>query len=352
MPSSNKIFFLLILLPISCQLSGQQVNRYEILTERYVDRPIAIHKGQLQLNSGYEFSIINRKYDMAGDKIDLATDGSVSAKHLIPFEVKFGILEYIQLTISTEYASMGLRNQNHLIRSSGSVLYVSELAKYKGLNDIFLGTDFTIPINWHPLDFVISAGISLPLFNHEPDKPQHTYTILDPIDGSASLVYRYNNKYCSGAIIGLLGSSLKIRTDKVSLTGSFLYSTGIKDAMSVNWVSRLVENEFQYQKYEYQFDPGKAINYYGEIAFQAISWFAITGIFTGYKSNGGWSNITGKKVGYPEKSLNNLSFGYEILVFQNLRLEQQVILPIAGKNIMANWAFFTGISLNFMTFTY
>jgi len=346
----NKIFFFFIFLLINYQILGQEDNSYDLLTERYVDRPIAMHKGQLQFNSGYEFSIINRKYDVSGKKIDLATDGSVSAKHLMPFELKFGILEYLQLTASTGYASIGLRNQNHNIGSSGSILYVSELTRYKGFNDLFLGTALTAPIKWHPVNFVISAGIFLPLFNHEPDKPEHSYTILDPTNGSASLIYKYNNKYSGGAMIGLLGTSLKIRTSRISLTGSFIYSTGLKDAKSVDWKFRLVENEFQYQKDEYQFNPGITINYYSEVAVQAIPWFTITSAFNGYKSSDGWSNITGKKVGYIKKSLNNLSLGYEILVSQNLRLEQHVILPVSGKNIMAQWAFLTGISLNIITF--
>src|SRR4030042_797243 len=60
------------------QLEGQVKSKYDLLTESYVARPLCMHKGQIQLNSGYEFSIINAKYDQEHEKVDLTIKGSVS----------------------------------------------------------------------------------------------------------------------------------------------------------------------------------------------------------------------------------------------------------------------------------
>jgi hypothetical protein len=337
-----------VFISIALQLYGQVADKYDLLTESYVNRPLSMHKGQIQINSGYEFSIINAKYDQERKKIDLTVDGSVSAKHLIPVELKFGILEYLQLSASTTFANMGIRSQNYAVYNSESILYVSEINTYKGMNDLYFGTDLTAPFKWHFINWVISAGISMPVFNHEPDKPGHSYTILDPATGSAKLEYRYNRKYASGVPKGFIGSSVKLRTSKMSFTGVFAYSTGIQNGESYDWNFRLVDDEFEYEKEKYMFYPGQTTDYRGEVAMQVISWFTLWSAFSGYRSSRGWSDITGKKVGIPEESLSNLSLGFEILISPALRIKQQIVLPVSGKNLIAQLGFQTGFSLNFI----
>ena len=330
------------------QLEGQVKSKYDLLTESYVARPLCMHKGQIQLNSGYEFSIINAKYDQEHEKVDLTMDGSVSAKHLIPVELKFGLLEHVQLSASTAYASLGIRSQCHNILSGESMLNVFEVNTYQGLKDLYLGTDLTAPFKGHLINWVISAGISLPVFNHEPDKPDHSYTIIDYVTGSARLEYRYNWKYATGVPKGFLGSSIKLRTGKISITGVFTYITGMKSGESCDWNFRLVDNEFEYEREKYQFYPGQTFEYRGEVAVQTISWLTLWNAFSGYTSNRGWSSITGKKTGAPEESMTSLSLGFEILASPVLRFDQQIVLPVTGKNVIGQLVFQTGFSLNFI----
>jgi hypothetical protein len=345
----KKYFLLFSMVIFSCLLlEGQEKSKYDLLTESYISRPLCMHKGQIQVNSGYEFSIINAIYDQEREKIDMTMDGTLSAKHQIPFELKFGLLENVQLSASTAYASLGIRNQNHHVISDEGKLYVFELNTYKGFNDLYFGTDLTAPFKGHLINWVISAGISLAVFNHEPDKPDHSYTIMDYASGLAKLEYKYNWKYASGVPKGFLGSSLKLRTGKISITGVFAYVTGMKSGESCDWNFRLVNNEFEYEKEEFRFHVGQTVDYRGEVAVQAFSWLTLWSAFSGYTSNGGWSDMTGKKIGTPEESLASLSLGFEILVSPSLRIEQQIVLPVSGKNVIAHVAFQTGLSLNFI----
>jgi len=331
---------------------SQTGDIYSLLTERYIDRPLAMYQGQLQFNTGYDFSIISKKYDPEGEKIDLSKEGSVAARHMFPFTLKAGVLDYIQLTVSTNYATMGVRSQNVTTGSLGATLYQSKLNSYKGFDDIFLGLDLSAPFKTPLISWIITGGIHLPVFGHEPDKPSHEYNVLDATTGSADLKYKYNLKFGSGVPVGLVGSTLKLRMSKFSLTGGFHYLGGMKEGESLDWNFRLVNNQFEYEKENYNYHPGIQTEYYGEIAVQAISWFTVTGSFGGYQNKGGWSEITGKKVRYYDESLNQVSIGYEVLVSPMLRVEQHTILPVSGKNVNGQWIFLIGISLNFISTDY
>ena len=331
---------------------SQPGDKYSLLTQKYVERPLAMYKGQLQFNTGYDFSIISRKFDAEGEKIDLSTEGSVAAKHLFPFTLKAGLLDYVQLSVSANYAAMGVRQQNITTRSLSAVLYQSVIERYKGFDDLYFGLDLSAPFKLPWISWTLTGGIHLPLFSHEPDKPSHTYEILDAVTGSADLQYRYNLKFGSGIPVGVIGSSVKFRSGKFSLTGSFHYLGGMKEGESSDWNFRLVNEQFEFEQEKYNYHPGNQTEVYGEVAFQAISWFSLIGSFSGYQKKGGWSNITGKKVSYYDESLNQFTIGYEILVSPLLRIYQHTVLPVSGKNISGQWIFMTGVSVNFISDRY
>jgi hypothetical protein len=348
----NRIVAFLLCLFLFINSFCQPGDKYSLLTQRYVERPLAMYKGQLQFTTGYEFSIISKKYDPDGEKIDLSQEGSVAARHMFPFTLKAGLLDYIQLTVATNYASMGVRSQNITTGSLGARLYQSEVKRYRGFDDLYLGMDLSAPFKTPFISWIVTAGIHFPVFNHEPDKPSHIYEIIDATTGSADLRYRHNLKFGSGIPLGLIGSSIKFRVEKFSLAGSFHYLGGMKEGESSDWNFRLVNNRFEFEKESYQYHPGNQASYSGEIAFQAISWFTVIGAFGGYQKKGGWSNVTGKKVSYYDESLNRISIEFEILVSPILRIEQHMILPVSGKNINGQWIFMTGISVNFISDRY
>jgi len=331
---------------------GQSSDLYSLLTERYVDRPVAMYKGQFQMKTGYHFSLIRKMFDPDGEKIDLTENGLVAAKHLLPFNVKYGVLDFIQLNAGSEFASMGVRTQTVVTPGLGGSLSQSELIRYNGFDDLYLGIDLSAPFKIRRINWLITGGIHLPVFNHEPEKPSHSYTILDEETGDANLKYIYNNKFGSGIPVGRVGSTIKLRLSLISLTGGFHYLGGLKEGESIQWNFRLVENKFEYEEELYQYHPGNQIEYYGECAIQAFNWFTIIGSFNGYQKKGGWSNITGKKVSYYDESLNQLAIGYEILASPMLRVEQYTLFPLSGKNVIGQWIFVTGISFNFISSGY
>ena len=351
----KKLYPIIIcLISISMNILGQEKDIYSLLTEKYVDRPLAMHKGQLQVNTGYEFSIINKAFDVDGGQIDLATDGSVFSKHLFPFDIRLGILEYVQFNASTNYGSMGIRSQIDWMISLDTFFLSKELYSYKGFDDLYLGLDLTVPFpSDFPVNWIFAGGIHLPVFGHEPDKPSHSIQVLEPLilqaEGTA---LQFNPKFGSGVPFINFGTGIKYRLRQFSFIGSFNYKTGLNEGKSITWRSRYRNGEFEYVSSPYEYRVSNVMVFYGEVAWQAINWFAVTAYYSGFKNSGGWSGISGQKVALYDESLHSIGLGYEIQVSPSLRFNQQTVLPFNGKNIMAPWIFNIGISFNFISSRY
>jgi len=333
--------FLLITFPGICQ-----DNAFSLLTERYVERPLSMHRRQLQINSGYEFSSLNKLYDFKGNSLDLNEEGIASAKHLFPVEIKYGILEWLQVGASMNYARMGLRTQNfNFITNAGKISH-SEIKTWTGFDDLFLGVDLTAPVLPDVMNWVVSGGIVLPVFDHESDQPAHKIDFFNFYSDSTVIQYRYHYKFGNGIPIANIGTSLKFRFSKLAIATSFYVEKSLSEGESIYWQSRIAEGEVQYQKIEYQYDLGQTLDYHASLAYQAINWLAVIFYYNGMNSAGGWTTETGKKVGTGRISINSLGVGYEIQVSIHLRLNQVIDIPVSGENTMAYWIFRSGISLN------
>ena len=346
-----KLLFCIPGLLIFHLLPGQDTDVYSLLTERYVDRPINIHRGQLQVNSGYKYSLINKKFDAEGTKIDLTEDGSPAAEHLVPLEIKFGLLEHLQLTAAINYASLGMRDQNRLIITDEQI-NIDGLNEYKGLDDLYLGLDFRAPFGLKKIDWNLSGGLFLPITDHYPEQPDHSIQSVTIITQFTQVNYHFRNKYTDGVMKTLIGTSLKAGISKFSVLVGMDFLAGLKDGESIFWTSRQTVNGFDYESLDYQYNPGQQISYNALLVYQAIDWFAVMGSFTGLKTYNGWSNETGKKIGYPEKSYMSAGVGYEIMVTPNMRLFQMVDIPVAGKDYLGFLVVNTGISLNLISEPY
>jgi hypothetical protein len=342
----NRVFNLTVLIFLPLMASGQ--TAMEILTERYVDRPVSMHRGQLQFNTGYDFSIINHKYDPEGNRIDLATDGSVSGKHTFPFNLKYGILEFLEASASISYASMGIRSQNHVTETGVGSISTKEIQTYRGMDDLFLGLALSNPFRLDFLDLSVNGGISLPLFDHKPGQPSHRVTLSEPFPGSMDIEYRYNNKFGLGVPVSSVGGAIKFQGRLFSATALFTWSAGLKEGESISWESRLSQGEIRYREIPCRYGVGNTVDYTAVMAWQAINWFAVLVSFEGFYNTGAWSTETGKKVLEGTIALHAAGIGYDIQVTPALRLSQRLLLPYSGKNILAPRVFQTGISLNFM----
>lgn len=342
----NRFLQITALCVLSLPVPGQ--TSLDILTERYVDRPIGMHRGQLQFNTGYDFSIINRKYDLRGEEIDLATDGSASSRHLFPFRLEYGILDFLQVSASINYARMGIRSQNHWYETGVGTVSTREVDSYRGMDDLFLGIGLSDPFRLDFLDVFISGGISLPLFDHKPGQPSHRVEVSEPYPGPMDIEYLYNFKFGKGVPVAALGAAIKLRSNPFSAGAFLTHSSGLKEGESVSWESRLSRGEIAYREVPYQYGLGSTVDYRLDLAWQAIDWFAVLASLEGFQNTGAWSTETGKKVLEGKTSLHAIGIGYDIQVAPALRLSQKLILPITGRNILAPRIFQTGISLNFM----
>lgn len=332
-------------------LAGQEGDVYSLLTERFVDRPINVHRGQLQVNSGYKFSIINKKFDSDGNKIDLTEDGSPAVEHLIPLDIRFGVLEHLQFSAKINYARSGIREQNLLIITDEQI-NIDKLNEYNGMDDLYLGLDIRAPLGLKLVDWTVSAGLSLPIADHKPEQPDHKIQTMTIITEFTQVIYQFKNKYSDGVMIASFGTNFQAGTSSFSVLVGGNFKTGMKEGESIFWNSRLVDGEFEYESQEYQYHPGQQISYNALVAYQAIDWFVVLGSFSGLKTYNGWSNESQKKIGYPEASLLSAGIGYEIMVTPSLRLFQMVEFPVAGISYLGFLVINTGISLNFISESY
>ena len=339
-----------VLVTISLQVTGQDRSKYDLLTERYVERPVAVHAGQLQINTGYEFSIINKIYDFDGNSLDLTEEGVVSARHLFPLEIKFGVIEFLQVRTKISYANQVIRFQDNKFYMGYGTITRKEIETTRGPDDLLACVDLTVPIPSEILNWVVTAGMIVPLFGHDPEQPDHTVEYLDPFPGSMNIRYNYLNKFSRGIPRGVLGTSIKIRLQKLAVSGHAFMEASLKEGESIHWESRLINQEIEYKKVPYSYDLGQTIDFGGTIAYQAIDWLALFASCAGSKTSGGWTTITGKKVAQGPITLHMVAAGYEIQVSPVLRIKQLIYYPVKGENILAPWIFETGIGLNFMTY--
>lgn len=331
-------------------IQAQDTDIYSLLTERYVDRPINVHRGQIQVNTGYELSVLNRKFDLQGKAVNLAKDGSAAMQHLFPLDVRFGILEHLQISAGINYARAGIRERNIWIAGYDTELSIDELNEYKGPDNLKLGLAFKAPLGFKHLDWIIHGNISIPVFNTRPDQPAHT--VFTSILETTQISYYYKNKFGSGILTGALGSDLKFHTSHFSVFLSGNFTAPLKEATNIQWKSNLIENEFQYYTEEFTFKCGKQIEYLASLAYQAIDWLVIELFINGNNTFGGWSDVTGKKIGYRPENLIAGGLGYEIMISPHLRLFQTIDIPFKGENILGFLVINTTISINFISETY
>jgi len=342
------LLFIIAGLPFFCL--GQTGDNSDILTERVVDRPLTIHAGQLQINPGYQLTIGSKQYDIYGDKLDLAKEATAQVRHLYDLEIKYGIIEYLEITAALNYSKMGVREQQNWYFHRNERVYVTELSEYRGLSDLFLGLAFRLPFDIPHFGFSISAGASLPIANYEPDKPTHSsISRIDSTGIDRNIRFHFNNKNGMGTFIYQFGAGIQFFTDKFAITGLADYSLCGGEVKTITWESRLYVDEFTYQSVPCKTKPGNTFSFSIQFDYQAINWFAIFGRFIGMMGSGGWDEEQGVKIGHHEKNLMSVGIGYEIQVARHLRLFQSMDLPVSGKNQLAPLMIYTGASFNFLT---
>jgi len=346
----KRTILLFMIAGLTAHCWSQTGGNTDILTERVVDRPLTLHAGQLQINPGYQLSIGSRKFDADGDKIDLASEGTAMVQHLYNLEIKYGILEFVEVSAALNYSSLGVREKQVWYFHGAETMYTTQLTECKGLSNLFVGLALRLPFDIDHFGWRVSAGASLPVANYKPEKPTHSSTtVVDSLGVFQQVRFHYNDKAGNGTMIYHFGTTAQFFTDNMAITGWADYSLCFSEAETHYWESRLYEDEFSYQSVPYKTKPGNTLSYVLTFDYQAIDWFDVFGRFSGMMYNGGWDEEEGVRIGHPEKNMMAVGFGYEIQVARHLRLFQSMDIPILGKNELAPLVIYTGASFNFLT---
>lgn len=347
----KRIYFLFFLCLFFQSMAAQSLRDSILVNERKIDRPLTLHKGQLQISPAYQLSVITNKFDAGGSKIDLTKEAISSVMHKYLLEINYGLFDFLTLTLATFYGKQGERGETEkLIISLDEAYLINSLSEYKGFDDMYLGTNIKIPLKTRKFEFSLSSGVFLPWTSNEPLQPEHTIE-LQTIENPYSIInYQYKYKICRGVPVLKLGASTIIRPgNNLSLFAQFNYSAPLAEGENVAWIHQLVNDGFEYLKLPYKFLLGNVYDYKIGIGYQAISWFNVGVLYNGIGSSSGWNELTGVRMANASQNLSAVSLEYEIKITGKLWMRQWVDIPFAGKNKFAPVSILTGITYNFLS---
>jgi hypothetical protein len=334
-------------LSLNAQLNSGGNDAIDILlNERVVDRPVTLHKGQLQTNAFYTYDFYTKSYDNNSVRSDLRDPGIASAKYGYLFNINYGILEHIQFTVGINYTSATHRSNVRYIYISENGIRESEITEIKGFEDLFIGSILRLPLNLKIFDMGFSLGITLPTAKYRTERPEHQTESVAGFTNSYIFKYHNINPPGKGVPAYMIGIQGKFRTGKMAVNLYTAYWMSNKEATNIYWQYRIENNEFRYQSNEYNYMVDDLFTLTVHIDYQAFPWFDIFGEFSSENTFGGWSEQYGPRISNYETSLNSLFIGFEIQATPHIRLYQKAGLTISGKNTIAPVSFKTGISYN------
>lgn len=343
--------FLFSLLQMALSINAQTFKDSVLVNERKIDRPLTLHKGQLQFNPAYEISIISKEYDANSNNINLADEGIASVLHKYYFELNYGILDFLQASITLNYAKRGERHENHIITLSNTYLDVTYFDDYKGFEDFYLGTVIKLPLKTKKIEIALSPGVYLPLFSNNPQAPENSIVLPTDYQNFTKIIYHNNHKIGNGSKAIKIGASAIVRpVNDFSISAELNYSWPISESKSISWIHQLNGSTFVYDDIPYKYLIGNTLDYEVNLAYQAISWFNVSLSYYYKRTYSGWSEITGFRIGNPESKLSLLSIGYEIKATSKLWINEFTDISVSGKNQLAPFSIYLGISYNLFPF--
>lgn len=326
--------------------AGQSRGDSILLSERTMDRPLNVHKGQLRVSGGYRLGLHTIRFDDEGQRLDL-TDGGLSfASNTLSGEAKYGILEFLQLSLAFAYLDQAIKEPTNYI-IAGGFTEVNSMDVYNGLTDLSVGLDFRAPFKNRRIDLLLSASSTLPTADHNPALPSHSVSTTSVGQSSATSVnYQYNQALGNGTPVVAGGLTFKYRFDNWAFTLAGSYVLPTSDVVTSYYNSQLVSSSFENQQVFYRFQRPDEIRAYGEIEYQLFPWFDLIGEMGYVSTSGGFSEETGTRVVPEPTSLLSAGPGFEIIITHRVWFRQRVILPIAGTNSTGPTNYSATISYN------
>lgn len=335
---------------IICQTSSVKEDKYTLLTKPYNKRQLTLYKGQFQVYGGYKFALRNRSYDSEGEVIELKKNGNSSMLHNYSIELKYGVLNFLELGVATSYSKRGVRTESVTYGSTFGDLTLNELTEYKGIGDLLIFTSVRLPLEFTWFDFMINGGFYLPIAGHEPEKPSHTIT-LDVPSNTVTVDYHYNNKNGYGVPLYKVGAAAKATFSRFSAYADFAFLDPLKDGTSLRWDETMTDYIFSYTSQKYDYLPDREISGALSINYQANGWFNIHLLGRMMKTSNGWTEYwDNKRYKDPETTLLTLEPGYELQISPSLRLYQVAGFSLAGKSTDAPFYMITTFSYSIFPF--
>jgi len=346
------LVILLVLLPVShvnCQTGTGVRDKYALLTMPYNKRPLALYKGQFQFNAGYKFAVRGSSYDLNGDIIRLKDNGTASVMHYYFAEIKYGITDFLEVSVASDYLMRGIRSETSEYWSLTELITVNNLTETKGMGDILLSATGRLPFEFKMIDFSLKGGLFLPTAKYEPGKPTHSVT--DFISETVYTInYHFNNTNGYGVPVSLLSAAAKFTYNQFTLETDYSFSFPVKEGTNIRWDHTFEYNNFYYTKQSYQYLVNQTNLLNISVHYQAAGWFDLNLNGMLLNSGKGWTDYWGVKYKNPDQNLFSLEPGFEIKVSPALTIYQVVSVPLSGKNMDAHFFLFTTLSVNMFPF--
>ncbi len=334
---------------LGCLFAQQNVNL--LLNEPLIDRPLQMHKGQLQFNAGYGLHYATQYFQNNGNKFSLEEEGKSILTHSFKFDLRYGITKYLEFSIKTNYLSKNERIRQVIKIGYDNFFTYGGNITTKGLENADLLLSFTLPDMPKTIRFNLITGIVLPAGGNEPKKPEHKITSPYTSPDAFDIRFQYLNRPGDGVLKSSNGIGVKSVFGKIALSGSYIYSFPLTQGEGLQWFSLIDGNTFYYEPETFDYLSHKSTDLYLSGYYQAFPWFVVEMGFYLYQTMGGWREINQMKYALPEIKFLNLSAGFEIMVTPALRVYQSFSLPFSGANIPSGIFIFTNMSFNLFPFT-
>jgi hypothetical protein len=339
-------------IPVNSQegSSGSR-DKFTLLTMPYNERPLYLYKGQFQLNTGYKFAVRGRSYNSNGELINLKDNGTGSVMHYYFFEMKYGITDFLEMTLQTDYMKKGVRSETiHYWSGADYRITVNDLAETRGMGDFLLQVSARLPMEYKWFDAGFAGGIYMPVAKHET--PQPTHTIANATAPNIYTInYHYNYVNGNGVPVYLISFAGKVTLSKFTFSTDYTVRTPSKEGENLRWDQTLLSTKtFTYtsKSYTYLLNNSKMLNLTAH--FQASGWLDIylnSGIF---RSAGGWTEYPGGRYENPEQRIITIEPGMELQISPAITIYQRMSLPLSGKNTDAPFYMFATVSVNMFPF--
>jgi hypothetical protein len=271
--------------------------------------------------------------------------------HYYFFEMKYGITDFLEMTMQTDYMKKGVRSETIQYWSGADYrITANNLAETRGMGDLLLQVAAHLPMEYKWFDVGFAGGIYLPVAKHETPQPTHTIT-----DATAPNIYTINYHYNyvngKGVPVYLFSAAAKVTLSKFTFSTDYTVRTSSKEGENLRWDQTLQSTKtFAYTSKSYAYLLNRTRLFNLSAHYQAAGWFDInlnSGIF---RSAGGWTEYPSGRYENPEQSIITIEPGIELQISPAITIYQRMSLPMSGENADAPFYFFLTVSVNMFPF--